>query len=151
MVDPANPAAFRDMIYGADWKAWKDPDVPEMFDPTELLPDKHVSGDTDDRTALIVDNERYRLLATVCQTAHGLLSVGLEAENRILLFGNDSLDFIATWLGAVRAGIVPIVVSDQYKAPMLLISCATRRRRRCSSTPNRSKNSPRSRTTCRRR
>lgn len=123
MVESANPAPHRDMIYGADWKAWKDPEFPESFDPTELLLDKHMSGETAERTALIVDGDQYsyrELLATVCQTAHGLLSLGLESENRILLFGNDSLDFIATWLGAVRAGIVPIVVSDQYKAPMLL-------------------------------
>ena len=123
MVDSARRAAYRDKIYGADWKAWKDPEFPEIFNPTELLLDKHLAGGTADRTALIVDNEQYsyrELLATVCQAGHGLLSLGLEAENRILLFANDSLDFIATWLGAVRAGIVPIVVSDQYKAPMLL-------------------------------
>ncbi len=123
MVDSARRAAYRDKIYGADWKAWKDPEFPEIFNPTELLLDKHMAGGTADRTALIVDNEQYsyrELLATVCQAGHGLLSLGLEAENRILLFANDSLDFIATWLGAVRAGIVPIVVSDQYKAPMLL-------------------------------
>ncbi|NQU70340.1 MAG: benzoate-CoA ligase family protein, partial [Rhodospirillales bacterium] len=123
MVDSARRAAYRDKIYGADWKAWKDPEFPEIFNPTELLLDKHMAGGTADCTALIVDNEQcsYReLLATVCQAGHGLLSLGLESENRILLFANDSLDFIATWLGAVRAGIVPIVVSDQYKAPMLL-------------------------------
>jgi benzoate-CoA ligase len=123
MVDSARRAAYRDKLYGADWKAWKDPEFPEVFNPTELLLDKHMAGGTADHTALIVDNEQYsyrELLATVCQAAHGMLSLGLESENRILLFANDSLDFIATWLGAVRAGIIPIVVSDQYKAPMLL-------------------------------
>ena len=123
MVDPAKTAAYRDMIYGADWKAWRDPDFPEMFEPTGLLLDKHMGGEIADCIALIVDDEKYSyrdLLATVCQTGHGLISLGLEAENRIVMFGNDSLDFVATWLGAVRTGIVPIVVSDQYKASMLL-------------------------------
>lgn len=123
MADPAKRAAHRDRIYGADWIGWKDPEFPEMFDPTELLLDKHLSGASADHTALIVDNDQYsykELFATVCQAGHGLLSLGLESENRILMFANDSLDFIATWLGAVRSGMVPIVVSDQYKAPMLL-------------------------------
>ncbi len=43
----------------------------------------------------------------------------LEVGSRLLLFGTDSVEFIATWLGAVRAGIVPVGVSDSYKAPML--------------------------------
>ena len=41
-------------------------------------------------------------------------------ENRILLFGTDSLDYVTMWLGAVRIGAVPAVVSDLYKAPDLL-------------------------------
>ena len=41
-------------------------------------------------------------------------------EDRILLFGTDSLDYICLWLGAVRTGAVPAVVSDLYKAPDLL-------------------------------
>ena len=38
----------------------------------------------------------------------------------MLLFGTDSLDYVAMWLGAVRIGIVPAVVSDLYKARDLL-------------------------------
>src|SRR5262249_61199231 len=41
-------------------------------------------------------------------------------ENRILLFGTDSLDYVTMWLGAVRIGAVPAAVSDLYKAPDLL-------------------------------
>ncbi len=44
MADPAQRAAHRDKIYGVDWKGWKDPEFPEMFDPTELLLDKHLSS-----------------------------------------------------------------------------------------------------------
>jgi benzoate-CoA ligase len=41
-------------------------------------------------------------------------------EDRILLFGTDSLDYVTMWLGAVRAGAIPAVVSDLYKAQELL-------------------------------
>jgi benzoate-CoA ligase len=38
----------------------------------------------------------------------------------MLMFATDSLDYVAAWLGAVRAGAVPVVVSDLYKQRELL-------------------------------
>ena len=38
----------------------------------------------------------------------------------MLLFGTDSLDYVVAWLGAVRLGAVPVVVSDLYKQKDLL-------------------------------
>jgi len=107
----------------ADWQAWTDPDIPERFNPTERLLDKHIGNATEGKTALSVDNTDYtygQLLERTCQAANALTSIGLEADTRILLFGTDSADYIAIWLGAVRAGIVPAVVSDLYKAENLL-------------------------------
>ena len=37
-----------------------------------------------------------------------------------MLFGTDSLDYVATWLGSVHAGAIPVVVSDLYKQKDLL-------------------------------
>ena len=116
-------ADYRDLIYSDDWKAWRDPEVPEYFNPTTCLLDKHMGTAAADRTALIVDTEAYsygQVLGHVCGAANGLSALGIEAGSRLLLFGTDSLEFMAVWLGAVRAGIVPVVVSDAYKAPMLL-------------------------------
>lgn len=122
-MDMAQSAAYQDKIYSADWKAWKDPEVPEYFNPTVYLLDKHLGTPTAARTGLIVDDAEYSyeaVLASVCRAANGLSALGLGADDRMLLFGNDSLEFISAWLGAVRAGMVPAVVSDQYKASMLL-------------------------------
>jgi acyl-coenzyme A synthetase/AMP-(fatty) acid ligase len=49
-----------------------------------------------------------------------LAAAGLVPESRMLMFGTDSLDYVAVWLGAVRAGAVPVVVSDLYKQRELL-------------------------------
>ncbi|MEX2453175.1 MAG: benzoate-CoA ligase family protein, partial [Rhodospirillaceae bacterium] len=76
-----------------------------------------------DKVALVVDDVEYSyrdLLERTCRAANALTALGLEADNRILMFGTDSLDYIAAWLGAVRAGMVPAVVSDLYKAENLL-------------------------------
>ena len=45
-----------------------------------------------------------------------LAGLGLGPESRLLVFGTDSLDYVTLWLGAVRLGAVPIVMSDLYKA-----------------------------------
>lgn len=123
---PTNEAGadmFSAPVYSENWRNWADPAIPEMFNPTALLLDKHLGTQTAGKTALVVDETGYSyatLLDRVNRAATALVSLGLEADNRILLFGTDSLDYIATWLGAVRAGIVPAVVSDLYKGENLL-------------------------------
>jgi benzoate-CoA ligase len=115
--------AFDERIYGADWRAWVDPEVPDEIAPTALLLDRHLGTPVEHKTALIVDGEviTYRELAQLVATVStGLVARGVVPEDRILLFGTDSLDYVAMWLGAVRAGAVPAVVSDLYKARELL-------------------------------
>ena len=114
---------YHKMIYSREWNSFKDPDVPEYFNPTVLLLDNNLSAGYGDKTALIVDNQSYTytdLFHHVCRAANGMASLNLEPENRILLFGTDSLNYIATWFGAIRNGIIPAVISDAYKAENLL-------------------------------
>src|SRR5260221_2988146 len=117
------PTAFDDRIYGPAWHAWIDPQVPDEIAPTAVLLDRHLGTPVEHKTALIVDGEAVtygalaRLVATV---STALVGRGVVPEDRVLLFGTDSLDYVAMWLGAVRAGAVPAVVSDLYKARELL-------------------------------
>ena len=96
-------ADYRDLIYSDDWRAWRDPEVPEYFNPTTYVLDKHRGTDREDATALIVDTDTYsyaKILAHSCRAAAGLRALGLDVGSRILLFGTDSVEYIATWLGA---------------------------------------------------
>src|SRR5215467_15005115 len=117
------PTACDERIYGPDWRAWVDPQVPDEIAPTALLLDRHLGTPVEHKTALIVDGEAItygalaRLVATV---STGLMARGVVPEDRILLFGTDSLDYVAMWLGAVSAGAIPAVVSDLYRARELL-------------------------------
>jgi len=113
----------KERIYGPEWRAYSDPEVPEYFNPTTVVLDRHAAGARAGHTALIVDDEGYsyaEVLRHVCRAANGLASLGIEPQTRLLMFATDSVEFVATWLGAIRAGIVPVVVSDAYKAPNLL-------------------------------
>src|SRR5690606_13429067 len=103
--------------YTDDWKAWQDPECPEYMDPTANYLDRHAAGPLADKTALICDETRvsYRqLLEQTCRLASGMKAVGWRRESRILMFAGDSIEYIAAWLGAVRSGIVPVVVSDAH-------------------------------------
>src|SRR5258707_7156220 len=113
------PTAFDDCIYGPDWRAWVDPEVPDEIAPTALLLDRHLGTPVEHKTALIVDGEAItygalaRLVATV---STALVGRGVVPEDRILLFGTDSLDYVAMWLRAVRARAFPAAGSELYKA-----------------------------------
>ncbi len=113
----------RALIYPDEWRAWQDPEIPEYFNPTTYLLDKHSGAATAEKIGLIVDEEKYsyrELLAETCRVANWLDALGLRRGERLLLFGTDSFEYLSTWLGAIRAGIVPIVVSDLYKTASLL-------------------------------
>ena len=117
----SNP--FNDKIYGTHWHAWRDPDLPESVNPIQLLLDRHLDSPLQTKSAVIVDNvaTSYRELAElVRRVSANLAAADLRAGDRLLLFGTDSLDYVATWLAAIRIGVVPAVVSDLHKAKDLL-------------------------------
>lgn len=109
-------------IYTDDWKAWTDPEVPEFFNPTEVVLDRHADGALADKVAVIADDAPVTYAALrdeVCRAANGLRALDLPVDSRVLVFATDSLATVATWLGAVRSGIVPASISELYKAHQL--------------------------------
>jgi benzoate-CoA ligase family protein len=117
----SNP--FNDKIYGKDWHAWGDPDLPESVNPIQLLLDRHLDSPLQTKSAVIVDNvaTNYRELAQLVRRASSnLAAADLRPGERLLLFGTDSLDYVVTWLAAIRIGVVPAVVSDLHKSKDLL-------------------------------
>lgn len=122
-ADMALDRPYDDAIYSPEWHAWRDPDIPERIDPIEVLIGRHRGTPVERKPAIIADGESisYAALdALIRQYSAGLASIGLPPESRILLFGTDSLDYVTTWLAAVRSGVIPVVVSDLYKPPDLL-------------------------------
>ena len=117
------PTPHDDKIYTPQWRAWRDPEVPEWLDPIELLIGRHLGTPVEAKPALIADGEAvtYGALSRLVERHAGALAgAGLAPESRLLLFGTDSLDYVASWLGALRLGAVPVVVSDLYKPKDLL-------------------------------
>ena len=66
---------YRDLIYSDEWRTWEYPEIPEYFNPTSVLLDKHLGTAKASATALIVDDDQYSyesFLAHVCRAANGL-------------------------------------------------------------------------------
>ncbi len=106
-------------IFGADWRDWQDPEVPERFNPVDLLLDKAESAAGSERPVLICDGASITapdLRTRVRRAGAALLRAGVHPGERLLLFGTDSLEYLLAWLGALRVGAIPVVVSDLYKA-----------------------------------
>jgi benzoate-CoA ligase len=51
------------------------------------------------------------LAERVNRAANALVAMGLQMEDRIVLAHLDTVDFVAVFLGAIKAGIVPVAVN----------------------------------------
>ena len=106
-----------------DWRAWRDPDVPDWIDPIGVLLGRHAGTPKNLKPAIVADGRSVSYAELAClirQYSGGLSSIGLQPEIRMLLFGTDSLDYVVTWLASVQLGAIPVVVSDLYKQRELL-------------------------------
>jgi benzoate-CoA ligase len=115
--------AYRDLIYTKDWQDWRDPEFPEWIDPVGQILERHLGTPIERKAAVIADGRSvsYAELAGMARRAHaGLAAIGVEPEHRILMFATDSLEYVVMWLGALRSGAIPAVVSDLYKTKDLL-------------------------------
>ena len=77
------PTPYDDRIYGPDWRAWSDPDVPDELAPTTLLLDRHLGTPVAHKPALIIDGEAtsYAAIAErVAEVSAGLASIGAAEE-----------------------------------------------------------------------
>ena len=117
------PTPFDGKIYTPDWHAWRDPDIPDWIDPVEVLLTRHLGTPVENKPAIVGDGvvTTYgELSKLVDRFAGALAGLGVAPESRLLLFGTDSLDYVAVWLATVRVGAIPVVVSDLYKSRDLL-------------------------------
>jgi benzoate-CoA ligase len=84
------------------------------------------------KTAFLDDAGRYSFAELAERTgrfANFLQSLGVQREQRILLCLHDGIDFPTAFLGAIRAGIVPVVINTQLAAAEFAFMLADSRAR----------------------
>ncbi len=111
--------------------------IPERFNAAHDLLERNLRAGRAPKTAYIDDCGAYTygdLAVRVNRFAGCLHGFGMHMEQRILLCLQDGIDFPTAFLGAIKAGIVPIPVNTMLssadyaymlhdsRAPMLVIS-----------------------------
>jgi benzoate-CoA ligase len=85
--------------------------IPRVYNAAAYLVERNLAGGRADRIAFIDDAGRYsygELSQRVNRCANAWRRLGLRTEDRVVLLLHDSIDFPTAFLGAIRAGIVPI-------------------------------------------
>ncbi len=88
--------------------------VPERFNMVSLLLERHVEQGRGDRTAIYYGAEQiaYRKLYELTnRIGNALAELGLEPEQRVILLLPDGPEFVATFLGAMKIGAVPVPIN----------------------------------------
>jgi benzoate-CoA ligase family protein len=104
----------------------------------EYLLDRRVDVGDGDRVALVGTRGQFsyaQLLDRVQRTAAVLRELGLEPEQRLVMFMADCPDFVTVYLAAMRIGAVPVPVSTMLRADGLLELLHDSRARLLATTP----------------
>lgn len=87
--------------------------IPQTYNASRILFDNLGRG-MGDLPALIgpLGTRSYaELCAEACRWGHGFVSLGLKRGDRILMFLDDTPAYPAAFFGAVRAGLVPLLIN----------------------------------------
>ena len=89
-------------------------DIPRAYNAAHDLIERNLVAGRADKTVYIDDLGCYsyaELAERVNQVANALTGLGLEMENRAMLAHLDTIDFPSVFLGAIKAGIVPVTAN----------------------------------------
>ncbi len=89
-------------------------EIPQRMNAVTWLLDRHVATGWGDRVAVITPEAKYTyraLFEWVNRIGNTLRGFELEPENRVLVFQPDGVTQVAAYLGAMKIGAVPVMVS----------------------------------------
>jgi benzoate-CoA ligase len=88
--------------------------IPAQYNAAHDLIERNLVAGRGTKLAYIDDNGQYtysQLAERVNRFASSLQDLGLQMEQRVLLCVQDTIDFPVAFLGAIKAGIVPVPVN----------------------------------------
>ena len=89
-------------------------EIPRDYNAAVDLVERNLAAGRGGKLAYIDDAGQYsfaELAERVNRFGSALLGLGLEMENRVLLAMHDGIDWPVAFLGAIRAGIIPVAVN----------------------------------------
>jgi benzoate-CoA ligase len=94
--------------------------IPDRFNAAYDLVERNLEAGRADKFAYIDDAGRYTyadLAVRINRFASALRGLGMHMEQRLMLCLKDGIDFPTAFLGAIKAGIVPIPVNTLLAPP----------------------------------
>ncbi len=92
--------------------------VPDQFNVTTAFLDRHLAEGRGNRTAIYYEGRGYTY-AQVAELANrvgnGLLTLGVDLEQRVALLLLDSPEFAASFFGGIKMGAVPIPMNTSLR------------------------------------
>ena len=85
--------------------------IPRDYNAAHDLVERNLLAGRGSKTAYIDDKGRYsfaELGERVSRAANALTGLGLEMESRVMLALLDTIDFPSVFLGAIKAGVIPV-------------------------------------------
>ncbi|HYL18982.1 MAG TPA: benzoate-CoA ligase family protein [Burkholderiales bacterium] len=89
-------------------------DIPRDYNAAHDLIERNLAARRANKLAYIDDSGRYTygdLAERANRAANALTGIGLRMENRIMVALLDTIDFPSVFLGAIKAGIVPVAAN----------------------------------------
>jgi len=89
-------------------------DIPRDYNAAHDLVERNLAAGRGGKTAYVDDQGCYtyaELAERVNRAANALTGLGLEIESRVMLAHLDTIDFPGVFLGAIKAGIVPVTAN----------------------------------------
>jgi benzoate-CoA ligase family protein len=96
-----------------------DYDVPETFNMASVLVDRHVEEGRGDRVAYYCGDDVVtyaQLQRRVNKAGNVLRARGIDVGDRVAILMGDRIEFVETYLGAMKIGAVPVPLSTALKA-----------------------------------
>lgn len=90
-------------------------EAPAAYNATVDLLERNLVAGRAERTYLRVDDREYsyqEVVAAADAAGAGLLDLGLEPGDRVIVATKDRPEFVFTFWGAIKAGIVPVPVAQ---------------------------------------
>ncbi len=104
----------------------------QPFNAAVWLVDRHIENGDGERVAVICGDQIHSyqdIQRLVVATAASLRSIGVRPEERVAMAMLDSVEFIATFLGAMRIGAVPVAMNPLLPGRDLAVITADARAR----------------------
>ncbi len=89
-------------------------EIPRIYNAAHDLLARNFAAGRDNKVAYLDDDGRYtfaELAARVNRAANALCKLGLQPEDRIALVMHDAIDYPAVFLGAIKAGVIPVALN----------------------------------------